>query len=146
VAKSRPDCTGKLGAVGFCFGGGVVNVLAVRMGADLDAGVPFYRNQPSAADVAKIKAPLLAHYSELDTRDYIRLAQPLIRSLLLQTCRMRDTLIVEPITASTTIRRLVTTKPRSNLPGSARWLNNTCDRQGNGFFVDMPCVLINVRF
>jgi len=66
--KSRPDCTGKLGAVGFCFGGGVVNILAVRMGADLDAGVPFYGNQPSAADVGKIKAPLLAHYGELDTR------------------------------------------------------------------------------
>jgi carboxymethylenebutenolidase len=58
--KSRPDCTGKLGAVGFCFGGGVVNVLAVRMGADLDAGVPFYGNQPIAADAAKIKTPLLA--------------------------------------------------------------------------------------
>ncbi|MGB8515130.1 MAG: dienelactone hydrolase family protein [Pseudolabrys sp.] len=66
--KSRPDCTGKLGAVGFCFGGGVVNILAVQMGAGLDAGVPFYGNQPSAADVAKIKAPLLAHYGELDTR------------------------------------------------------------------------------
>src|SRR6516225_4603225 len=50
--KSRPDCTGKLGAVGFCFGGGVVNILAVRMGPDLDAGVPFYGNQPTAADVA----------------------------------------------------------------------------------------------
>jgi carboxymethylenebutenolidase len=66
--KSRPDCTGKLGAVGFCFGGGVVNILAVRMGANLTAAVPFYGEQPSAADVAKIKAPLLAHYGELDTR------------------------------------------------------------------------------
>jgi carboxymethylenebutenolidase len=66
--KSRPDCTGKLGAVGFCFGGGVVNILAVRMGVDLNAAVPFYGKQPNAADVAKIKAPLLAHYGELDTR------------------------------------------------------------------------------
>jgi carboxymethylenebutenolidase len=66
--KSRPESTGKLGAVGFCFGGGVVNILAVRMGSDLDAAVPFYGNQPSAADVAKIKTPVLAHYGELDTR------------------------------------------------------------------------------
>jgi carboxymethylenebutenolidase len=66
--KSRPDSTGKLGAVGFCFGGGVVNQLAVQMGADLAAAVPFYGSQPSAADTAKIKAPLLAHYAELDTR------------------------------------------------------------------------------
>jgi carboxymethylenebutenolidase len=66
--KSRPDCTGKLGAVGFCFGGGVVNQLAVRMGSDLDAAVPFYGTQPSAADAAKIKAPVNAQYAELDTR------------------------------------------------------------------------------
>jgi carboxymethylenebutenolidase len=66
--KSRPDCTGKLGAVGFCFGGGVVNQLAVRMGPDLAAAVPFYGSQPSAADAAKIKAPINAQYGELDTR------------------------------------------------------------------------------
>jgi len=66
--KSRPDCTGKIGAVGFCFGGGIVNTLAVRMGGDLSAGVPFYGGQPSAADAAKIKAPLLLHYAGLDTR------------------------------------------------------------------------------
>ena len=66
--KSRPEGTGKLGAVGFCFGGGVVNQLAVRMGAHLDAAVPFYGVQPSAADVASIKAPINAQYAELDTR------------------------------------------------------------------------------
>jgi carboxymethylenebutenolidase len=66
--KTRPESTGKLGAVGFCFGGGVVNQLAVRMGPDLVAAVPFYGSQPSAEDAAKIKAPLLAHYGELDTR------------------------------------------------------------------------------
>ncbi len=66
--KSRSDGNGRLGAVGFCFGGGVVNQLAVRMGTDLAAAVPFYGSQPGAADAAKIKASLLAHYGELDTR------------------------------------------------------------------------------
>jgi carboxymethylenebutenolidase len=66
--KARPDSSGKLGAVGFCFGGGVVNQLAVRMGAELAAGVPFYGAQPNPADAAKIKAPINAQYGELDTR------------------------------------------------------------------------------
>lgn len=66
--RSAPFSTGKLGAVGFCFGGGVVNALAVRMGPDLAAGVPFYGAQPAAADVAKIKAPINAQYAELDKR------------------------------------------------------------------------------
>jgi carboxymethylenebutenolidase len=66
--KHRPDGTGKLGALGFCFGGNVVNQLAVRMGSDLAAAVPFYGVQPSAADSAKIKAPINAQYAELDTR------------------------------------------------------------------------------
>ena len=65
--KSRPECTGKIGAVGFCFGGTVVNMMAVRI-PDLGAAVPFYGGQPSAADTAKIKAPLLIHYAGLDER------------------------------------------------------------------------------
>ena len=66
--RPRPDSTGKLGAVGFCFGGGVVNQLAVRIGSDLAAGVPFYGAQPSASDAVKIKAPINAQYGELDKR------------------------------------------------------------------------------
>ncbi len=64
--KARPDSTGKLGAVGFCFGGGMVNQLAVRLGADLNAGVAFYGRQPGADDVPKISAPLLLHYAGND--------------------------------------------------------------------------------
>jgi carboxymethylenebutenolidase len=65
--KSRPECTGKIGAVGFCYGGGIVNTLATRM-PDLAAAVPFYGGQPSAADAARIKSPMLLHYAALDER------------------------------------------------------------------------------
>jgi carboxymethylenebutenolidase len=65
--KTHPDCNGKVGVVGFCFGGWIANMMAVRM-PDLAASVPFYGGQPPVEDVPKIKAPLLLHYGELDTR------------------------------------------------------------------------------
>ncbi len=61
------ESTGRVGAVGFCFGGWVVNMLAVRM-PDLGAAVPFYGTQPTAEEVARIQAPLLIHYAALDER------------------------------------------------------------------------------
>jgi carboxymethylenebutenolidase len=64
--KTRSDSNGKLGAVGFCFGGGMVNQLAVRLGSDLNAGVAFYGRQPGIDDVPKISAPLLLHYAGND--------------------------------------------------------------------------------
>jgi carboxymethylenebutenolidase len=66
--KARPDSTGMLGAVGFCFGGGIVNQLAVRLGAELNAGSAFYGRQVGADDVPKISAPLILHYAGADTR------------------------------------------------------------------------------
>ena len=65
--QSHAECTGKVGCVGFCYGGGVVNSLAVRI-PDLAAAVPFYGRQPAAEDVPKINAPLLIHYASLDER------------------------------------------------------------------------------
>ena len=66
--KARSDSTGKLGAVGFCYGGGVVNTLAVRLGPELNAGVAFYGRQAAVEDVPKISAPLLFQYAGNDQR------------------------------------------------------------------------------
>ncbi len=65
--QSHADCSGKVGAVGFCFGGGICNALAVRV-PSLAASVPFYGSQPPATEVAKINAPLLLQYAENDGR------------------------------------------------------------------------------
>jgi carboxymethylenebutenolidase len=65
--KSHPQCTGKIGVVGFCFGGWISNMMAVRI-PDLAASVPFYGGQAPTEDVPKIQAPLLLHFASLDTR------------------------------------------------------------------------------
>lgn len=65
--KQHPNCNGKVGVVGFCFGGWISNMMAVKV-PDLKAAVPFYGGQPTAEDVPNINAPLLIHYAGLDTR------------------------------------------------------------------------------
>jgi carboxymethylenebutenolidase len=65
--KTHKDCNGKIGVVGFCFGGWISNMMAVRL-PKLKASVPYYGRQPNDEDTAKIKAPLMLQYAELDTR------------------------------------------------------------------------------
>ncbi len=65
--RARADGNGKMGAVGFCYGGGIVHTLAARL-PDLNAGVPFYGNSPAPTEAAKVKAPLLVHLAGIDER------------------------------------------------------------------------------
>jgi carboxymethylenebutenolidase len=88
----RPECSGKVGAVGFCWGGGVVNFVATRA-PELAAGVPFYGGQPPAEEVARIKAPLLFHYAEKDDR--INAGIPAFEQAL-KTSKVRYQLFIYP--------------------------------------------------
>ena len=119
-----PKSTGRVGVVGFCFGGGIANTLAVRMGADLAAAVPFYGGAPAAADVPKIKAAVLVHHGEADTR--LVEAWPAYEAALkANKVRTRATSIRRRSTASTTTRRRATTRPPPSSRGSARSTGST---------------------
>lgn len=79
VLQGRPECSGKIGVVGFCYGGGMAHLLATRL-PDLGAAVPFYGNHPAAEEAARVKAPLLIHFAGVDER--INAAWPVYEAAL----------------------------------------------------------------
>ncbi len=117
--KKVPGGNGKVGVVGFCYGGGISNFLATRV-PDLGAAVPFYGAQPAAEDVPKIKAPLLIQYAGTDER--INAGWPAYEAgaARQRRCATRRSSIPASSTASTTTRRRVTTKRPQSWPGSGR--------------------------
>lgn len=90
--RARADGNGKLGAVGFCYGGGMVHWLATQL-PDLDAGVPFYGNSPAPEEAAKVKAPLLVHLAAVDER--INAAWPAYEAAL-KAAGVRYTMVQYP--------------------------------------------------
>jgi len=117
--KAHALSTGKLGVTGFCWGGGTTNFLAVTLGADLQAGVPFYGAAAETARMPSIKAPLLIQYAESDER--INALWPAFEAALkVSGPSTRCTRIPAPSTAFTTTRRRVTTRRRPSWPGSGR--------------------------
>jgi carboxymethylenebutenolidase len=114
--KSHPECSGKVGVVGFCFGGWISNMMAVRL-SDLGAAVPFYGSQPADEEVTRINAPLLLQYAGLDKR--INEGWPAFEAAL-KTHKKAYTAHIYPevTTGSTMILPPVMTKKPPNSPGT----------------------------
>jgi carboxymethylenebutenolidase len=117
---TRPECTGKVGAVGFCWGGGQINALAVAE-PNLAAGVAYYGAQPPSDEVPNIKAAMLLHYAGLDQR--INAGIPDYEKALKDSGKTYELYMYEaPTTPSTTTRtRRGTTKKQPISPGRGRW-------------------------
>ncbi len=116
VVKSLPESNGKVGVVGFCYGGGIANFLATRL-PDLAAAVPFYGAQPTAEETAKIKAALLIHYAGADDR--IKDGRPTRQPSRPMASTTRPLSIQVFSMGSTTIPRPAMTRTPRSWPGNA---------------------------